>query len=932
MNDNITLTIDGKKITAQSGVTILGAADLGGIGIPTLCHDGRVEVYGACGICVVEAEGVPKLLRACATKASDGMVIKTRSERIDRARKFSLDMLLSDHTGDCKAPCSLACPAGTDCQGYAGLIANGEHEQALRLIKEKIPLPAAIGRICPHPCETACRRKLVEEPVSIAALKRFAADADLFSESPYMPKTAPDSGKSATVVGGGPGGLSAAYYLRLFGHAVTVYDMMPDMGGMLRYGIPEYRLPKNVLDREIALIRRLGVTFKNNIKLGRDVTLADLRSGSDAVILAVGAWTSGKMNVPGEDLDGVFGGIDFLREVILGNVPNIGKRVGVCGGGNTAMDACRTAVRLGAEEVYVIYRRTRDEMPAEKIEIDEAEEEGVVYKFLTNPVEIRSDNGRVSGMKLQKMELGEPDLSGRRSPVPIDGAFETIELDSVIMAIGQYLDAGGLDGVGLTRRGTVAADEKSFRTNLSGVFAVGDATNKGADIAISAIGEAHKCAYVVDEFLKGNEVQYTAPFLVESEVSAEDFTDRLPDARAEFECLPPDVRKHSFDEVTSCLSRDKAVHEGSRCLECGCLDYFNCRLLRFAREYGADPTPYAGEKPKEQKDFSHPYLIHDKNKCILCGLCVRVCGERMNVTALGLAGRGFETVVSPEFYNSLESSKCIACGQCALLCPTGALMERTPHMKNVPLEENVTQTVCDGCGAGCKMNVYHAGHTVTRAEPYGEDGILCAEGRFGFGQANSPDRPHAPLLRQKDSQADKAVRPCVPAVSTTLTFDEASKLLREKFADAINSHGTESVAILLSENLTNEEIADAKAFAEEVGTANIYNAGRPKARVSYADFSSLERLFGAGIHHGANAGGMKEAGVKPAAAAGLGRLKAVLVVGGGTFVPDAEFTAVMGVVPEGKADLFIPCRAFTEKDGTFTALDGETLCLRGIGG
>ena len=371
----ITITIDNHILTVEEGTTLLTAATQNHLKIPNLCYDGRVELYGACGLCVVEVEGTPKLLRACSTKAADGMVVHTDTDRVVRARKVALELLLSGHDGACQAPWTKACPANTDCQGYVGLIANGEYNAATRLIKEKIPLPSSIGRVCPHPCEKECRRRFVDEPVSIAFLKAFASDMDMASATPYVPPVEPDSGKTVAVVGGGPAGLTAAYFLRRFGHSVTVFDAMPKMGGMLRYGIPEYRLPKALLDREIAQIAALGVPMKNNVKIGKDVSLADLQKDFDAVILAAGAWSSSKMRVPGEESEKVLGGIDFLRTVALGAPAEIGKTVAIIGGGNTAMDACRTAVRLGAENVYVIYRRTRDEMPAEDVEISEAEEE-----------------------------------------------------------------------------------------------------------------------------------------------------------------------------------------------------------------------------------------------------------------------------------------------------------------------------------------------------------------------------------------------------------------------------------------------------------------------------------------------------------------------------------------------------------------------------
>ena len=388
----IKVTINGITIEAAENTTILQIASDNGIEIPTLCHDERVKVYGACGLCIVEIEGMGRLMRACSTIASDGMVINTESERVIKARKIALELLMSDHVGDCVAPCSLNCPAGTDCQGYVKQIALGNDKEAVRIIKDKLPLPSSIGRICPHPCEKECRRANVEEPISIAFLKAFAADNDLASGEPYMPECAPSTGRTVGIIGGGPAGLSAAYRLAVGGHKVTIYDAMPKMGGMLRYGIPEYRLPKAVLDSEIKLFEELGIEMVNNVKIGENMSFDKIREAHDAVLIAIGAWSSSSVRCSGEELEGVFGGIDFLREVNLGNKPNIGRNVAVVGGGNTAMDACRTAVRLGAENVYVIYRRTRAEMPAEDVEIKEAIEEGVTFKFLTNPDEIIGEN------------------------------------------------------------------------------------------------------------------------------------------------------------------------------------------------------------------------------------------------------------------------------------------------------------------------------------------------------------------------------------------------------------------------------------------------------------------------------------------------------------------------------------------------------------
>ncbi len=671
--NKVNLIINGKEITANQGDTILKAASDNGIEIPTLCHHESVKVFGACGLCVVEAQGIPKLLRACSATVSEGMNVNTESDRVIKARKVSLELLMSDHKGDCLGPCVLNCPAGTNCQGYIKKIAEGDDREAVRIIKEKLPLPASIGRVCPHPCETACRRALVEEPMSIAFLKYFAADNDLNSDSPYKPEVAAPTDKSVGIIGGGPAGLTAAYFLATKGHKVTVYDAMPKMGGMLRYGIPEYRLPKSVLDKEIALIEDLGVEMKNNIKIGKDISFEDIRDTHNATLVAIGAWSSMSTRTPGEDLEGVLGGIDFLGKVALGEEVNIGNSVAVVGGGNTAMDACRTAVRVGAEKVYVIYRRTRAEMPAEDIEIQEAMEEGVEFLFLTNPDEYIGENGKIKQVKLQVMELGEADASGRRSPVPVEGEFRYLDVDTVIAAIGQKVNPAGFEEVELNSRGIIAADEYTFRTNLPDVFAVGDATNRGASIAIAAIGEAQKASGVIDSFLKGDCVPYIAPFVSEKQVTAEDLSSHEKAPRAKMPHRSAEERKHDFKEINLGFSEEVARAEAKRCLECGCHDYEDCSLIRHANRYVINPARFAGPVHPCFTEQKLVTIERNQDKCILCGLCVRVCDEVAGKGLLGYIGRGFDSVIKPEFNTPSAIEGCKDCKQCALVCPTGAL-------------------------------------------------------------------------------------------------------------------------------------------------------------------------------------------------------------------------------------------------------------------
>ena len=754
--EKLRLSINGRELDGFKGQTILDVALENNIQIPTFCFDKRMDIYGSCSICVVEAEGSPKLLRACATEIADGMVIKTNTQRVRESRKLNLELLLSQHVGDCRAPCVLACPAQTDCQGYVGLIANGETEEALKLIKTKVPLAASIGRVCPNPCEDACRRKLVEEPVSILNLKRYAADIDLEKPEPYIPEIAPSTGKRIAIAGGGPGGLTCAYYLAERGHSVTVYDSMPKMGGMLRYGIPEYRLPKSVIDKEAGLIEKMGVQFINNTNIGRDISFESLKKSYDAVVIAIGAWVSTPLPCPGADLPGVVGGIDFLRQVYSNEPASVGKSVAVVGGGNTAMDACRIAVRLGAEKVYIIYRRTRAEMPADEIEIIESEEEGVIFKFLVNPLEIIGENGKAAKMRLQKMRLGEPDESGRRRPVPVEGEDEIIEVDTIIAALGQGIVPDGFTGIELTRWNTLVADRQVFTTNEKGVFAIGDCVNDGASIAIEAVADGKKAAAAIDGFLKGIEVESKDPYRVKREdLTEDDFSNYKKEPRSHARHLAPEKRLDNFFEVMETFDTEAAVKDAARCLECGCHDFFECKLISIADQYDVSPDRFKESVPNVEFEDDHPFILRDPNKCILCGLCVRMCEEIVGSTALGFVDRGYDTIVKPAFGDKLKDSTCISCGQCVTVCPTGALQERLTFIKSIPLETKKTDSVCGMCAVGCLTRVETAGKLIIKTTPAGDSGIgggvMCGRGRFGINYLHSQGRITGPMVK-KDGQ------------------------------------------------------------------------------------------------------------------------------------------------------------------------------------
>lgn len=801
---NIRININNREIVADSDKNILQIALENGIEIPHLCYDERIEPYGACGLCVVEIEGSPKLARACATKPANGMIIKTDTQRIRETRKSALNLLCSDHRGDCRPPCMLACPGKTDCQGYVGLIANGEYKEALKLAKDKIPLPASIGRVCPHPCETACRRQLVEEPIAIASLKSFIADLDL-EDNTYIPEVKASTGKKVAVVGGGPAGLSCAYFLAREGHSVEVYEAMPHPGGMLRYGIPEYRLPKEVLDKEISIIEKMGVKINCNMKIGRDITMEYLKKSYDSVFLGIGAWKSSNLGCDGEDLDGVFGGIDFLIKVASNENVSIGKKVIVVGGGNTAMDVSRTAVRLGAEEVTVLYRRTREEMPAEKIEIEEAEEEGVKFSFLLAPIEVVNKDGKASGIRCQKMMLGEPDATGRRKPVPIPGEEVVFEADMIISAIGQRIDASGIDGIETVKNGALKIDERTYMTNAEGVFAGGDAVT-GPNIAIAAIGHGRTCAELIHSYLNGVTKYAEEPMYVkQNDLTEKDFTSREKLSRVKNDVTSPEVRRHNFVEIGRTLTEEEARKESSRCLECGCGDYFECQLYKYINDYGVNPDDFKGTRPKHEIINEHPFITRNQDKCVLCGLCIRACDEVMGVTALGLVNRGFDSVVMPEFGMKLESSSCISCGQCTDVCPTGACMEKLNTEKNVPVNYESVDGICSFCSVGCNLKYDTKSYKVMRAVPAGtEEGILCQKGKFKLSHLGNSSRKYDNIITEYGNKS--------------FTDSEAMLYLVKKLQAVNASYGKGSVGFAVSSGLSNEELYAVKKLSEKLNT------------------------------------------------------------------------------------------------------------------
>ena len=464
----------------------------------------------ACAQCVEVCPGNALKLgqKLCATNDTSAPKYTKITETFNFAKAVNEDYRENreDVLPSGTAPCKAACPAHIPVQGYLKLAAQGRYTEALELIKTENPFPAVCGRICNKRCEAECTRGDVDEAVAIDEVKRFIADHDMHEETRFVPKMVNQIGRPYTekiaVIGAGPAGMSCAYYLAQKGYPVTVFDRNPVPGGMLTLGIPSFRLEKDVLNAEIDILKEMGVEFRCGVEVGKDVTIQQLRGeGYKGFYLAIGAQKSAKLHVPGEELEGVLGGVDFLREVNLGNKPGIGRRCAVIGGGNVAMDVCRSAVRLGAEETYVFYRRSEAEMPADPDEVREAMEEGVKFRFLSAPAEIIGADGRVRAIKIEKMELGEPDEKGRRKPVGT-GEYEVVEIDSVIGAVGQTVDWGTLDVGALktTKKNTAEADSLTYQTAQPDIFVGGDCYT-GPKFAIDAIAAGKEAAISLHRYV-----------------------------------------------------------------------------------------------------------------------------------------------------------------------------------------------------------------------------------------------------------------------------------------------------------------------------------------------------------------------------------------------------------------------------------------------
>ena len=586
---------------------------------------------------------IDELARELTEKGSDAASVETgklvQSTVQENAETFASHVKTHNcPTGECillaPAPCQTACPAGIDVPSYVTLIGMGRDAEAIDIIRKDNPFPWVCGLVCTRPCEFMCVRARIDTPISIKFLKAFAAERAMSDRRYKNPEKAPDQGKKVAVIGAGPAGMSAAYYLALKGYTVKVFEALPVAGGMMMVGIPRYRLPREVIDREVAMIEDLGVTFAYNTRFGTDVTFEQLKDeGYEAFLFTIGAHKPYHLGIKGErDYPQVLDAIDILKNVALGERHAPGKRVVIIGGGNVAIDAARTCVRLGCEAVTIAYRRTHSEMPADPEEVEQAEEEDIAMSFLTVPVEIVGENGRVTGLRCLRAELVTKAGSDRKTPVPIEGSEYTIETDVVIPAIGQRVDNAcmeSLTGLKWTRRNTIDVNRACMETSTPGVFSAGDAV-LGPATVVEAIGGGKKAAQAIDRYLLGIPQPSMPPVPVRRarldflEVPA---STKMNLKQPEMRLLSHNRRRVTFQQVELGYSENQAREEARRCLRC--------------------------------------------DVCRRCGACVDVCRDKMGINALQLGYLDFDHPVKTDFRDTAD--RCITCGACAENCPNGAM-------------------------------------------------------------------------------------------------------------------------------------------------------------------------------------------------------------------------------------------------------------------